>query len=118
MALAHQINSIKKRRVELSAAGIFPEPSQWQESRLRLMKHSIPAFYKYGKDVIVVNTNRQIAEAKKYAYNNGRRKLVTPKPIKRKDVKVLWQTGTRNVSGWNRQHGSRTLHLEHDKKTE
>jgi 3-hydroxyacyl-CoA dehydrogenase len=57
----------------------------------------------HGKDIIVVNKDRQIAEAKKRFYH-GRSRLYY-QPIRRTDVKVLGKR-FRNVLSRNRPNGS------------
>jgi 3-hydroxyacyl-CoA dehydrogenase len=56
----------------------------------------------HGKDIIVVNKDRQIAEAKKHALLMAEAGYT--QPIRRTDVKVLG-TSSRNVLSRNRPNG-------------
>ena len=61
-----------------------------------------------GKDIVVVNKDRQIATAKAVARMMADQGYT--KPIRRKERKGAWKTGLGNVPSWYRLHGSRAFH--------
>ncbi len=62
-----------------------------------------------GKDIVVVNKDRQIADSQTSSFTNGRTRLHAT--CKKKRYQSIRKTSFRNVLSRNRSNGSRTIHF-------